>query len=593
MKFITLKIRWILLLILISCSAIGQQPWEKFLQNRTVTYEEALSFYKSAESKIKNSKLINCGPTDSGEDLQLFVISPSGEFNRDKLRQQNKCVVLINNGIHPGEPDGIDASILLVHHIITGEYKIPDGIVLAIVPVYNIDGMLNRSCCTRANQNGPEEGGFRGNGKNLDLNRDFIKCDSDNAKSFNRMYSQWDPDVFADTHTSNGADYTYVMTIIESQKDKLHPELKKLMNGTFTPALYSGMKTAGFPMSPYVNVFTTSPDSGMDGFLETPRYATGYSTLFNALGYVTESHMLKPFPERVKSTYAFLEVLINTSADFKNEILSSRRTASESVRNQKTFPLFWEIDRSKRDSILFAGYKAVYHKSSITGMNQLGYDRNQPYSKYIPYYNTFKATKTVDKPYAYIIPRAWHNVIALMKLNGVKIYQLAKDTSFETESYIIRDYKSPAKPYEGHFIHTGVILDKKVGVHKFRKGDYVVICDQSVNRAIIETLEPEAHDSYFNWNFFDATLQQKEYYSDYLFEPEAAEMMTNNPPLKQEFEKKKAEDPAFAADKWAMLTWFYKKSKYYEPDHQRYPVHRMLNTIPSGILTGYPGPAGK
>ena len=65
--------------------------------------------------------------------------------------------------------------------------------------------------------------GFRGNAANLDLNRDFIKMDSQNAEAFVSMFEAIDPDVFVDTHTSNGADHPYTMTLITTQADKAGP----------------------------------------------------------------------------------------------------------------------------------------------------------------------------------------------------------------------------------------------------------------------------------------------------------------------------------------------------------------------------------
>ena len=44
--------------------------------------------------------------------------------------------------------------------------------------------MLNRNTSSRANQNGPEAYGFRGNGRNYDLNRDFIKSDTKTLEVF-------------------------------------------------------------------------------------------------------------------------------------------------------------------------------------------------------------------------------------------------------------------------------------------------------------------------------------------------------------------------------------------------------------------------
>ena len=70
---------------------------------------------------------------------------------------------------------------------------------------------LNRNSTTRTNQNGPESYGFRGNARNYDLNRDFIKSDTKNAKTFAQIFHLVQPDVFIDNHVSNGADYQYIL----------------------------------------------------------------------------------------------------------------------------------------------------------------------------------------------------------------------------------------------------------------------------------------------------------------------------------------------------------------------------------------------
>ena len=95
-------------------------------------------------------------------------------------------------------------------------------------------------------------------------------------------------------------------------------------------------------------------------------------------------------------------------------------------------------------------------------------------------------------------------------------------------------------------------------------------------RYLIETLEPQAPDSYFAWNFFDAMLNRKEYFSNYLFEDLAPEILQNNNSLKEVFEKRKREDPEFAKDPDAMLSFIYTRSKYSEPGYMIYPVARWM-----------------
>ena len=571
------KLAWIFLfLIVFYLDASCQNPTEKYKTNQTVSYKEAMDFYRSKTINNPKCKLVNYGSTDIGKPLELFVISNKQIFDRAKLAEQGAAVILINNGIHPGEPDGIDACIKLTEDILSGKIMLPDNIVLAIIPIYNIDGALNVGCCSRANQNGPIKGGFRGNARNLDLNRDFIKCDSENAKSFTKLYQAWDPDVFVDTHVSDGADYTYTMTLIDSQKDKLSPAISKVMTQNFLPALYDGMKKIGNEMCPYVNVFDGTPEQGMDAFLESPRFATGYAALFHAFPFVTETHMLKPFPKRVEATYDFLKVIIDQTNKFRKEIISARKNAKEEAINASTFPIQWKLDSTKVDSIFFKGYSANYSLSEVTGLKRLSYNHNQPYEKNIPFYSTYFPSKKIEKPSCYIIPQAWKEVIERMNLNGIEMTRLQNDTTLNVEVKYIRDYKTGTRAYEGHYLHSKVVTECDTQQLNYYAGDYLVYTNQWKNRYIIETLEPEATDAFFAWNFFDEILQQKEWFGDYLFEDEALKILNSNPSLMMEFEEKKKSDPAFSKDNWAMLTFVYQHSEWYEISHLRYPVTRLI-----------------
>ena len=247
-----------------------------------------------------------------------------------RLKAQPDTVVrvLVNNAIHPGEPCGVNASLALAASWLAQ----PDheghplrSASWVIVPQYNVGGASRRNCCTRANQNGPEAYGFRGNAANLDLNRDFVKMDSRNAEAFVSLFHDVDPDVFVDTHTSNGADYPYTMTLIATQADKAGPVLGPFLRDVMEPALYAGMKEAHGPMVPYVYSLGETPEEGILSFLETPRYSTGYTTLFGTLGFTTEAHMLKSFPARVQATHAFLEVLSTWIQNHGAEVKDVRR----------------------------------------------------------------------------------------------------------------------------------------------------------------------------------------------------------------------------------------------------------------------------
>jgi hypothetical protein len=538
-------------------------------------YFEIIDWWKKLDAKSGKVKLLTMGMTDAGYPLHLAVVANNGDYNFDNIRKNNKRVILINNGIHPGEPDGIDASMLLARDIVINKIKLPDNIVLAIIPVYNIGGCLNRSANYRVDQNGPEEFGFRGNSQNLDLNRDFIKCDSKEARSFAEIFHLIDPDVFLDNHVSNGADYQHVMTLICSQHNKLGGTMGEFMNNTFEPALYASMKEKGYDLIPYVNSFSDSPDSGWPEFLEGPRYSSGYAALWHTFSFVAETHMLKPYDQRVKATYSLMKCFIDFTAANSEKIKNLRGQTKQSVKTQPEFPVSWSLDRSQHSKRIYKGYAAGRKPSDVSGQPRLFYDRNKPYEKEIPFYNFYKPAAFIQKPKAYIIPQGWWKMIELLKINKVQMTQLNRDTVIEVETYRIDDYKTAPRQYEMHHMNSDVKISVTVKKMYFNKGDYYIAMNQVANRFLMETLEPTAADSYFAWNFFDGILAQKEGFSGYAFEDIAAEYLKTNTDLKNKLEQKRNADTAFAKNGRAQLNFVYENSPWFEPAYLRYPVYRV------------------
>lgn len=552
-------------------------PFEKD-NNTTATYFEAIDFYKTLAQHHTQLEIKEWGMTDSGHPLHVVVLSKNNTFEVAEIKQQSKAILFINNAIHPGEPEGVDATMMLVRDYLTKpDWQVHlENVVVAIVPFYNIGGGLNRGPSSRANQNGPNEYGFRGNAKNLDLNRDFIKCDSKNAQTFNQIFNHYQPDVFIDNHTSNGADYTYTMTMLTTQEDKLGPVLGKFVREDFLPVLYKNMADRKWEMTPYVNVWGSTPDKGIPGFMDSPRYGSGYGAVHHVISFVPETHMLKPYPDRLKSTYAFMDVVLKETNKRAADIIATRQKAIADYQAKNAIPVDWEMDKNKADTIVFKGYQAKYIPSEVTGLDRLFYDRNEPYEKEVPYWNHFNIKTEIEKPYAYLIPKAYSKIIDRLKWNGVDVQQLTEDVTPLLEMYTIADYKD-RKAYEGHYLHHSVEINKELLNWQYHKGDYVVLTDQPAVRYIMETLEPQAPDSYFAWNFFDGILMQKEGFSPYVFEDKAAEFLKANPAIKKELEAKQQADPEFAKSMWAQLGWVYAKTEFYEKTHNRYPVGRMMS----------------
>ncbi len=546
----------------------------------TPTYQQVIAQYEQLDKSSDIAELKIMGMSDGGFPIHLFIISGKKCFTKTDADKNQLPVVLINNGIHPGEPDGIDASLQLTKDILSHPELYADilqKVVICIIPIYNVDGALNRGCCSRANQNGPDEYGFRGNAKNLDLNRDFMKMDSKNAEAFVKIFQTWQPHFFIDTHVSDGADYQYTMTYVLSEKNKMNSKLENYQDNILFPSIQEFMITKKMEMTPYVETIGETPETGISAFLETSRFSTGYCALFDCMGIITETHMLKPYNDRVWATYWFLLSTINKVATDAKQIIELKNIAQKETSQMKIFETDWKLDTAKYSEINFKGYEASHKPSEVSGLPRLYYDRNKPYTKKIKDFKDYTPLVEIKLPSYYIIQKAWTRAIDNLKLNNVPLTLFNKDTSIEVESMYIEKYETVKSPYESHYLHYNTKIRAEKQNVQFRKGDVMIKMNTPMNRFVSEALEPQAQDSYFNWNYFDGVLQQKEWFSDYVFEDIAAKLLKEKPELKTELEEAKRNDKSLNGIADAQLLWVYKQSPYYEKTHNLLPVFRGIN----------------
>ncbi|MEA3460701.1 MAG: hypothetical protein U9R49_02400, partial [Bacteroidota bacterium] len=450
-----------------------------------------------------------------------------------------------------------------------------DQTVVAIIPIFNVGGALNRGSYHRANQNGPVEHGFRGNARNLDLNRDFIKLDSKNTQSMVPLLRSWNPDIFIDTHTSNGADYPYTITLINSHTQRHEPSQARFLDSTLLPFLFNEMEQCPYLMSPYVWSIRQSPDNGILAFMDYPRYTSGYASLFNTIAFTVETHMFKPFEDRVLSTWHLLREALRFTGLHGSELSEVKNEAWQEKLNRQEFTLQWELDRTRSVPLQFSGYTRKEKASKVTGQKRYYYDRSDPWEKEIPYFKFFKPVISVSVPDFYVLPSAWAEVVERLQLNGVEMKELLIDSLVEADVYYIENYKTVERPYNGHYRHHDVetrMVSEKV---QLLAGDWIIPARQHAIEYLVQTLEPRGYDSFFSWNFFDEVLFRNEYFSPYIFEETAEELLKNNPQLKKEFKDKKKEDPKFAENAYQQLRFIYERSPWSESTYMRYPVYRL------------------
>ena len=549
-----------------------------FTGDSSATWEQAIARYEELDRLYTGAQLLEIGNDDDGSPLHLFVLSDGSGATPDSIRAAGKNILWITNAIHPGEPDGVDASLLLAQALLDDDHYMGllSNTAVCIVPFYNVSGAKRRGSFSRANQNGPRAYGFRGNARNLDLNRDFMKGDAENTRSLRRALAHWDPDVYFETHVSDGADHRYVMELLTTQQDKLDGGLSAFLTGTMIPRMEEWMDSRAIAMCPYFETIGEAPEEGLTAFYDSPRYSTGYNALFDRIGILSESHMLKPYADRVNATFQLQLATLAAMNEHAEALRKARQAAKRNSASMDELGMGWQVDTTQVEQLPWKGWAAAHRPSEVSGMPRLYYDHDRPIEQRVPWYGSYRSTVVRRKPIAYLVPVEWKAVAEALREQGVSMVRLREGQRLQVEVDSIGDFNTSKVPYEGHYLHSDVRFTSEKQVRMAHEGDYLIRTGQSADRLIMEALEPDAEDGFFAWGFFDSVLQQKEWFSDYVFEDMAADLLKKDAKLKAALDAKRAADPAFAKDAWAQLYFVYRNSPWFEPTYRRYPVMRVV-----------------
>ena len=551
--------------------------FEKSGYLESVPPNKVMDFYKSLKSNYVKINIAGYG--DGVDPIHEVIVSKKGY--ESFAEKKNEIVYFILNGIHSGEAGGIDASQMLVRNHIknleeSSEY---DDIILVIIPVYNVGGHKKYSPYNRVNQNGPLKMGFRGNARNYDLNRDFMKMDTKNMNVFAKLFHSWNPSLFMDNHSTDGADYQYTMTYMINQLNLDPKPVRDYINKRFLSLIEKEMELRNFPIAPYVSTIKYGDiKKGLKYFRLSPRYSTTYASLFNTISILVETHMLKPYKDRVYSNLSIMESVIKQISKEKNEIQRTLEKNLKTVLSESRYTLQWKLDREAFRMIDFKGYEYEQPFRKKYKMPLVKYDQNKATTFKLKYYDQFKAIETVNIPDAYIIPKAWHEIIKRLEVNQVKMTELTADQSFKVEMYRFSNVEFQPRAFEGHVMIKQ--FDQKIEKVNmtFEQGDYLIKTDQAARAYILEALEPKAVDSFFKWGFFNTILQQKEYFDPYIFIDKIDAIFKSNPKLEAKYKEALKNDPALEKSGYARMNFIYKNSKYYEKhSHLLYPIARIVN----------------
>ena len=567
----------------------------------TPSYEETLDFIRRLAEESPYIHLTSYGVSPQGRGMPLVVVSEDGAFEPRLARwvtaRKGKPVVLIQNGIHSGEIDGKDASLMILRDVALGRLpEVLDAATLLIVPIYNVDGHERVSPYNRANQDGPVEGmGFRTSAAGLDLNRDHLKAVSPEARAVLDLFNRWRPHLHVDDHVTNGSDHDWVLTWSWAEAPKLHPAVDGWMDRNLPPVL-DRLRAAGHPAGPYISLLDNDdPAKGFSSEVGEPRYATGYYPLRHRPSILVEMHAYKPYEDRVRANRRFLVELLR-EVGRSGEALVEAVAAAEAATVAAGAP-----DAEPSRAVVTWGtappdtYTVPFHdwyleESVALGVPILRY-RDETREVEVPWVHVPEAETTVARPRGYLVPPGWPAVEERLRAHGLNVERSTAPARVVVEEIRVSDVEYSPTPYQGTHRAMSMEVERRPRTRQVPAGSLWIPAAQPDFEVAVQLFEPEAPDSLFSWGLLSTVTERKEYIAARVLEPLVREML-QDPEVAERWRKAQDADPTLAEDPRVRWMWWYRQTPYWDDTVGLLPVLRVMRVPAGWTLEEWSGGAG-
>lgn len=563
---------------------------EKTNWDQVGPYAEAVGLARKMAADSPWVHVETYGTSPEGRPMVAMIVSKDRAFTPATAQKTGKVIILIQSGIHSGEIEGQDTTLMLVRDIAVTKRYAPwlDKAIFIAITNFNLDGHEHISPFNRANQNGPRETGLRETARGLNLNRDYMKGDTLEMRAWLKLYNAWMPDFMFDNHVTDGADMQYDVTWDMARNQDLAEPARDWVNKTFVPRLDQSMADDGHGVAPYgaLRNVNGKPEFFMEVF--SPRYSHIYTAVENRPCLLVETHSLKSTRTRAWADYDIMKDAITTILRDPQALRQAVRAADQQMmaragdRNAPPVYLAGKVDPAASRPIVYRSLQRGQYPSAVTGSMVNGY-LPQPDNIQTVIHDKIITTESAQMPLGYLIPAGWNNIADELRQQGVEMRRIARPVTRNFETYRFSNIKYATQAFEGHVM---VDFDAKLVTEKITlpTNSYWVPLKQRRARLIMALLEPMAPDSLIRWGFMDPVFSgggrgrgglPPGMPNTYLSEPMARRLMANSPELRKQFEAALAADASFAADPQARLQWWFERSPYAPRATNRYPIVRV------------------
>lgn len=473
----------------------------------TSTYADVVQLIDTMADASPLAHRLDIGATVENRAIPMLVLADPAVATPEEAAEQEKLVVLLIGNIHAGEVAGKEALLMLARDVLGGDERdLLEHLVLLIVPIYNADGNERFGKDNRPGQVGPEEGmGVRPNAQGLDLNRDFGKMDAPETRALVRVMRKWDPDVFIDTHTTNGSFHRYLITYTGPKAPAGDRALIDYAHDTMMPRISAALKErTGYDSFFYGNF--NRDHTQWESFPAEARYGTTYFGLRNRISILSEAYSYAAYKDRVLGSLEFVRECLRDIRDHRGEVKAVIKQADD------------RAERGRRtDTIaLRTRVKARPQKVKILGyVEQQDGDRRKPTSEPRDYevdlLDDFEATLEVTLPTAYLIPSALREIAVKLQWHGVSVLELREDIELDVELDTITSLRRSEREFQNRRM-VSLDVERQAGAMSIPAGTLVVRTDQPLGRLAAYLLESQSEDGFAVWNFFGSALREGQQY---------------------------------------------------------------------------------
>jgi hypothetical protein len=481
------------------------------------------------------------GKTEEGRDLPLIVISDPKVTTPAAAHKLGRPIVFVQANIHAGEVEGKEAMLMLARRMVSGNLRaMTRQMVFLIAPDYNADGNEKVNVMNRTAQYGPVGGvGTRENGKGLDLNRDYMKLDSVEARSLVGLINKWDPHVLVDLHTTNGSYHGYHLTYSPILNPNADPRLIEFTKSRMlTPIRQAMLKEHNWRIYDYGN-FAPEDGGGRENsrvdpanpgnttwrtFDHRPRFGNNYAGLRNRIAILSEAYSYLDFKGRIDVTADFVEEI------YKNVAANAKQIMTLTTQADRVFTAAGASSKAVElgvdFSITSSGEKVEIIVGDVTKVAnpKSGREMNAMAPMAVPVqmkeYVTFAATRVQTLPKGWLIPKTLAESPRLaaaldrLRWHGIKIQEFANDQQLAVERFSIAEITKAPRPFQGHqearlkgaFDRAQLTVDA---------GSLFVPANQPLARLAFYLIEPESDDGLVTWNIIDEGLTVGQTYPIY------------------------------------------------------------------------------